>query len=104
VSGKKVEWDLGNDGGFVVKITAIYIDWPASNQKLDEVSLDGSKIWDGNDNDPPTTIDSAWRPASREIPPGSSKPLTFTFSDNAEPSGYAVGVTMNNGCVVTGGQ
>src|SRR3990172_1986900 len=104
VSGKKVEWDLGNDGGFVVKITAIYIDWPASNQKLDEVSLDGSKIWDGNDNDPPPTIDSAGRPASRETPPGSSKPLTFTFSDNAEPSGYAVGVTMNNGCVVTGGQ
>jgi serine/threonine-protein kinase len=104
VSGNKVEWDIGNDGGFVVKITAIYLNWPASNQKLDEVSLDGAKIWEGHDSSPPSTIDSGWRPGNREIPPGSSKRLTFIFHVNAEPSGYGVGVTMNNGCVVTGSQ
>jgi hypothetical protein len=102
VSGREVWWELGNDGGSPVKITAIFIDWPPMNQKLDEIKLGGDRIWDVHDDTPPTTIDSGWSGGNREVPSESSKDLLFKFHRNAEPSGYAVNVTLDNGCVVSG--
>ncbi len=102
VSGREVWWELGNDGGLPVKIIAIFIDWPPMNQKLDEIKLGGDRIWDVHDDTPPTTIDSGWSGGNREVPPGSSKDLMFKFHKNAVPSGYAVDVTLDNGCVVSG--
>jgi hypothetical protein len=102
VSGRRVWWELGNDGGTSVKITAILIDWPASNQKLDEVRLGGDRIYSGRPGGPPTSIDSGWTSGSREVSGGTSKELMFTFHRDAEPSGYSVDVTLDNGCVVSG--
>jgi hypothetical protein len=101
VNGKKVWWSIGNDAGIPVKIVGIFIDWPDSNLKLDEVALDGDRIWAGHATSPPTTIDSGWAGGSREVPGGSSKDLTFIFHKDAEPSGYHAEVTLNNGCVVS---
>jgi hypothetical protein len=101
-SAREVWWQLGNDGGLAVKIAAIFIDWPPSNQKLDEVKLGGDRIWDVHDDTPPSLIDSGWSGGSREVAPGSSKDLLFKFHKNVEPSGYVVEVTLDNGCVVAG--
>lgn len=98
---KRVWWDLGNDGDLPVEITAISIDWPGSNQRLDEVTLGGEGIWDKRDDSPPTAIDSNWAGGSREIAPGSSSNLAFIFHKLAASSGYTVDVTLDNGCVVS---
>jgi serine/threonine protein kinase len=101
VSGLKVWWSLGNDGGSSVKITSITINWPILNQRLDQVTLDGDSIWNGHDSLPPTKINSGWASGSREVPGGSSKDLMFIFHKDARPSGYAVSVILSNGCVVS---
>ncbi|HLC04641.1 MAG TPA: protein kinase [Anaerolineales bacterium] len=100
-SGKNVEWELGNGGPTTITITVIWIDWPTQNDKLNKVRLAGSTIWDQSDDVPPSEIDSNWKGASRQIPPGGSETLTFEFKKNAAATGYSVDVTLDNGCVVS---
>lgn len=87
----------------MVKITAIWIDWPTQNEKLEKVKLAGSTIWDKGDDTPPSEINSDWKGASRQIPPGASGTLRFEFKKNAETTGYSVSVTLDNGCVISSG-
>jgi len=68
---------------------------------LNKVRLAGSTIWDQSDDVPPSEIDSNWKGASRQIPPGGSETLTFEFKKNAAATGYSVDVTLDNGCVVS---
>ena len=100
-SGQEVSWNVFNGGAQAVKITSIYLNWPSSNESLKKIELDGVMVWQGNDKAPPTSISSGWEPSSRTIATGSSKRVTFFFDQNAAPSGYALTITMDNGCAVS---
>lgn len=101
VGGNDVWISVENNAPVPVKITAIDIDWPASNDTLDKVKLRGNPIWDDGDGSPPTSINSNWKPPSRFIAPGASDILNFDFDSNAAPSGYSLQVTFNDTCSVS---
>jgi serine/threonine protein kinase len=101
VSGQEVSWSLYNGGTGVVEIFKIFINWPSENSELDKIELGGDAIWDKKDKSPPTLIAGGWKSGvSRSIGPGNSKTLKFVFGEEAQPSGYAMKVTFDNGCEV----
>jgi serine/threonine protein kinase len=102
VNGQKVSWSLFNGGTGVVEIFKIYLNWPVENNELTKIELGGSVIWEKKDKSPPTLIAGGWvSGANRSIGAGNSKTLTFVFNvDKAEPSGYYLQVTFNNGCII----
>jgi serine/threonine protein kinase len=100
-SGQEVSWSLYNGGTGVVEIFKIFINWPSENSELAKIELAGDAIWDKKDKNPPTLIAGGWKSGvSRSIGSGSSKTLKFFFGEEAQPSGYAIKVTFDNGCEV----
>ncbi len=91
-----------NNSSQNVKIVGLFIDWPAANEELDEIELDGSRIWDERDDTPPSDISSNWE-GNRDIPSGGTKTLTFFFDQDAQPYPYWLKLSFDNGCTVTGG-
>jgi serine/threonine-protein kinase len=101
INGQKVSWSLYNGGTGTVQIFRIYLNWPPANEELTKIDLGGDEIWDKKDKNPPTWIAGGWKSgADRTIGSGSSKTLLFVFDEAAEPSGYDLEVTFDNGCVV----
>jgi serine/threonine protein kinase len=101
VSGLEVSWSLFNGGTGVVEIFKIFINWPSENNELTKIELGGDVIWDKKDKSPPTLIAGGWKSGvSRSIGSGNLKTLKFVFVEEAQPSGYAMNVTFDNGCVV----
>jgi hypothetical protein len=103
ISSDKAKFDITNGGGSTATISRIEITWPDNpNDKLKEVKLGSSKIWDVQDNTPPTDIQSDWKSGSdRTLSAGSTKTLEFKFDQNAGSSGYTITVTFDNGCSVS---
>ncbi len=95
---KKVSWTVVNDGLITLEIAEIYLEWPADNDELKKVRLDGETLWDKKDKTSPTTISSDWRNESRQVPGGSSNTLTFEFDEEAELADYALELQFDNGC------
>ncbi|MFQ5946700.1 MAG: hypothetical protein ACE5NC_10705, partial [Anaerolineae bacterium] len=96
VTGKEVRWDLTNRCVSDLSVTQIYIDWPASNQRLDEIKLGGSTIWDQQDSTPPTTISSGWK-QEPVIEAGDDETLKFRFKKSAAAGPYQIKLTFSNG-------
>lgn len=102
LTGNKVDVQLQNQGDAAVTVTRVVIDWPIANEELKEVSMGGSTIWSGTENSPPTTL-TQWSgdAAARQVNASSTEVLRFTFKRSADPTGYAISVTFDNGCSVT---
>ncbi|MFV2044588.1 MAG: hypothetical protein ACC700_15310 [Anaerolineales bacterium] len=101
-SGKDIFWNLTNGTGSTITITEIFINWPASNDKLKKVRLDTADIYTSDDDSPPTNITGGWTGASRDVGNGATSVLTFEFEqDPAAVSGYTVNVTFDNLCVAS---
>jgi serine/threonine protein kinase len=95
-----VSWSVTNAGSGPVTITRIVLTWPAGNGALDRIRFNNSSIWNGNDESPPSDIDSGWTgTGGRELLGGESKDLKFIFTSNAQGSGYSLQLTLNDSCL-----
>ncbi len=103
ISNDKAKLDFTNGGGSTATISRIEITWPDNpNDKLKEVKLGSSKIWDAQDSTPPTDIQSGWKSGSdRTLNAGSTKTLEFKFDQDAASTGYTITVTFDKGCSVS---
>lgn len=95
-------WEITNDSGATIKIEVIDLNWPASNDALFNIFVDGTVVWASVDTAPPTHIDS-WvgGQSAREVT--SSADLEAFFGTMAAGSGYNLSVTFDNGCQVSAG-
>jgi len=95
-------WEITNDSGATIRIEVIDVNWPASNDALFNVFVDGSVVWAGEDLTPPTHI-SSWVGglSAREV--DSSADLEVFFGTNAAASGYNLLITFDNGCQASAG-
>ncbi len=100
--GHKVTWILTNGESTTVQITGLYLDWPEGNEQLRKVRFGARVIWDRKDGQPPTIISSGWKGSSlqRQLGPGGSRSLVFEFKKEVEPSGYLLGVTLDEACEI----
>ncbi|MCJ7717742.1 MAG: hypothetical protein MUO54_14655 [Anaerolineales bacterium] len=96
----RIGWTLDNSGNTVVVISSVQIFWPASNNELELMSLDGDTFWTGNISPPSATISSGWAGgvSRRSITPFHAEILRLWFDDTSQSSGYSVTVEFNNGC------
>ena len=90
-------WAVTNTGSVTVIITRIVLNWPASNGALDRIRFDSSSIWNGNDEAPPSDINSGWT-GNRALVGGTTKDLIFEFTSAAQSSGYDLDLTLNGDC------
>jgi hypothetical protein len=95
---------ISNNTGFPVTITRFFAYWPESSttQKLTEISLDGTVIWNSSDPDSPSDIPSE-NPfvsgATRTVPAGVAT-LNLQFQEPVAPNGYEVHVVFSTNCQV----
>ena len=96
------KWEITNDSGETITIEVIDLNWPASNETLFNISVDGSVVWFDEDLLPPTLINS-WvgGQSAREV--DSSADLEAFFGFNAAGSGYNLLITFDNGCQASAG-
>jgi hypothetical protein len=95
-----VAWEIRNNSGSRITIESLNLDWPASNDALFNVFLNGTMIWGGEDLDPPTSI-SSWIGGSGAREVNTSADLEFAFGASAAGSGYNLRVNFDNGCQVS---
>ena len=100
--GNKIDVRINNGGPVKVIVTGVTLDWPAENEELKEVQMNGNTVWAGTDNAPPSSI-SEWSGdvGLRVIGPGSSGELRFIFKRAVAAVGYSVAISFDNGCTVT---
>ncbi|MCI0855001.1 MAG: serine/threonine protein kinase [Chloroflexi bacterium] len=97
VDDEAASWSVTNTGSGTVIITRIVLDWPAGNGALDRIRFGSSSIWNGNDETPPSDVDSGWT-GNRKLGGGSSKDLKFEFTSEAQGTGYDLELTLNSDC------
>lgn len=97
VDDEAASWSVTNTGSGTVIITRIVLDWPAGNGALDRIRFGSSSIWNGNDETPPSDVDSGWT-GNRTLGGGSSKDLKFEFTSEAQGTGYDLELTLNSDC------
>lgn len=97
VDDDAASWAVTNTGSVTVIITRIVLNWPASNGALDRIRFDSSSIWNGNDEAPPSDINSGWT-GNRALVGGTTKDLIFEFTSAAQSSGYDLDLTLNGDC------
>jgi hypothetical protein len=97
----EVWWNVTNGSSTAITIIGININWPTSNGALNDVSWNGSTIWNAGDSFPPAIINSDWTGANRVIDPSQSSQLRFSFNNAAFSWEYAYDlvVTFDNGCM-----
>ena len=95
-------WEITNGSGGTIRIAVIDLNWPASNDALFNIFVDGTVVWAGADSLPPTHIDS-WigGPAARDV--NSSATVEAFFGTTAAGSGYNISITFDNGCQASAG-
>ena len=101
VGGKYVEWELSNGSSTSMTITRIVLDWPAANSELDRIQFNGSPIWNGTDDSPPSDI--APGTGDLSLGAGASKGLRFRFKADAQGGGYDLQVHLSFGCELSAG-
>ncbi|MCK4692018.1 MAG: hypothetical protein KAS19_13055 [Anaerolineales bacterium] len=94
-----------NDSVSTITITELWVNWPDEYVELEDVKLEGKKIWDIGDEDPPTEM-PPWTSASkdREIKAFSDEVLEFIFKEDdgaTALSSYGLIITFDNGCTIS---
>jgi serine/threonine-protein kinase len=100
-----ISWLVTNNSSGTIRITTIYLDWPAGNDTLEQIFFKGLTIWNQGDNNPPTEIaDGWWGSFTRRQLGNGEALLAFRFEKNAAGSGYDLLVGFNNGCALAAEQ
>jgi hypothetical protein len=97
-NGQEYDIRVLNDTGGNIKVEVINLSWPASNEELKKVELDGSELWSGEDD--PNSANLSSLGGNRTIPNGSNETMVFFFDSDATSNGYTLRLTFDNGCVV----
>ncbi len=97
VDDEVASWSVTNSGSGTVTINRIVLDWPSGNGALDRIRLKSSTIWNGNDEAPPSDIESGWT-GNRVLSGGDSKDLKFEFTSEAQGSGYDLDLFLSGDC------
>ena len=92
--------DITNNGASTVTLNGLEVQWTKSpsSQKMWYVFLNGSQIWSGSINFPPSEIGSAdWTGAAslRQIPAAATYTLVVQFKDNLVATGNSVTITLD---------
>ena len=93
---------ITNTSGATITIAAIDLGWPASNDALFSIFVNGTVVWADEDLLPPTYIDS-WIGGSSARQVGTSASLEAGFGTYAAGTGYNLSVTFDNGCQASAG-
>jgi len=105
VSTNSIFWDISNLSLDVATISSIQVSWPdiPASQKLTDIGLQGSAIWSGNSNSPPTFINSGWSGAveNRQLAALATKVMQIRFGSNLSAGTITVTVTFEDGCSVS---
>ena len=88
-----------------ITITDMWVNWPEEYVELEEVKLDGKKIWDIGDENPPTEM-PPWtsEPKDREIKAFTEELLEFIFKKDDGATAintYGLVITFDNGCTIS---
>ena len=96
----RIGWTFNNSGNSEFVISSVQITWPASNDELELLSLDGDTFWTGSKSPPSTTISSGWigGVSRRKINPFENTILRFWFNETSQSSPYSITVGFTNGC------
>jgi hypothetical protein len=94
VQALEINYTLSNSSTTSVEISRIDINWPTKNQEIKIISVAGNVVWDGGDQEPPTTALGV----GSVLGQSSSTQLIFTFKRSAGSTGYSLNVTLTNGC------
>ncbi|NJN43963.1 MAG: hypothetical protein HC806_04065, partial [Anaerolineae bacterium] len=106
IVNNKLTFQITNNSGQIYEIASVYISWPdTATQNLVSVDLAGNTFWSGLQATSPFYGTGGWTgPASnRQIPPYSSRSITFTFSENLPAFSYFIQITFTNGCAISVG-
>ncbi len=103
LADKTTGWAITNTGSLDLTLSAIEISWPAGQQVLAKIKLDGDEIWRGFALPTSATIDSGWnsRASRRVLPIGQSAVLLFQFSGKYKTdtdSDYSITLHFSEGC------
>lgn len=102
IDGNKVRWYISNFSGDTLTVESISITWPAGNDILKKVKLDGDEIFDGERTLPFTTINENWKGEyeDRQIHTGGDECLEFEFDHDAGiwQDQYVIVVEFEGGC------
>ena len=94
VKAVDVSYTLTNNRSTSITISTINLNWPSENQSLKQVQVGGNRVWSAGDDEPPTLVTGV----GQTVASGSSTQINFTFKRAAASSGYALTVTLSNGC------
>lgn len=101
-SGKKVSWQITNNGMTPLDIGGIDLMWPQANGKEMKATLDGVEIYSPDLAPPSASFCTGWKGAiaDRTIQPGKTSILTFEFEKTASTSqsDYTINVQLNPSC------
>ena len=93
---RTVRWTLTNGSAAMITIDEIQQNWPANNQRLENVKVGGTTVWDKTDDEPPTKISGV----GQSVSAGGATSISFTYKRAAEESGYTLNVRLVNSCVI----
>ena len=92
-----VDYTVINNDSTTVTISSINFDWPANNQRLNQILVSGILVWDEGDDTPPTLVNGV----ASNVNSGASSQLKFVFKRAAALTGYELQVAFMNGCVLS---
>lgn len=97
-SGQEAYAQVYNGTDERIRVTRIYIEWPAANGDLKKVELQGSEIWNGEDGPPSANLTDLF--GVRGIAARTGKTMTFFYENNVAPGSYLLRIDFDNGCQV----
>jgi hypothetical protein len=94
----QVSWQLLTGEAEATVLQALTISWPSENGNLFKVDLGGSTIWVGDVGSPADIQTWTGGETSRIV--NDREGIAFRFNDDAQAQGYAVELSLENGCQV----
>jgi hypothetical protein len=88
---------ISNNTAGNITVVRIYFSWPSLNGPIDEIKLDGAKIWEGLASTP-ANITSGWTGSSRTILPSDTVELKLRYDKSEIETSHSVTVYFSNGC------
>jgi serine/threonine protein kinase len=94
----QVSWQLQSPGGETTVLQSLSISWPTDNGTLFKVDLASATIWVGDL--PGTAVIASWTGGETSRVVEATERIAFRFREDAKAQGYALELSLANGCRV----